>query len=272
MKALFPEDKNDPFDRQKCVCYEGKMRWDQEKISAQKALVLGVGGIGSCVAFSLARIGVGKITLIDRDVVETTNLNRQVLYAQKDVGRSKVEAAAECLRANHAVGGSRTEVVAHNLDILLRWQDVVAAAKDATVIFNCVDIGDDFDVVAIELAKSLGIPIGSASSYGFTYITEFWDARPESPMPLLYTDARKELLDKVVPHERLYAYETLDFLRKPSLPDTRSVGSTVFVAMSGGLNIVNEWAMSLMFGLGYPRMCLGSMTSMGTPESQIGFT
>lgn len=268
MKAAFPEDKSDPFDRQRCINNEGKIYWDQKKLSSQKVLVLGVGGIGSCVAFNLARIGVGKITLVDRDVVETTNLNRQMLYTHKDLGKSKAEAAAESLKANHIVGS--TEVVWHNLDILLRWKDIVEMAKESTVIFNCVDIGDDFDVVAIELAKSLGIPIGSASSYGFTYITEFWDGKPDSPMPFLYEGAKKELLEKVTPHERLYSYEKIDFLTKNAVPDTRSIGSTVFVAMSGGLNIVNEWALNLMFDFKYPRMCMGNMTTMG-PETVTGF-
>lgn len=268
MKAAFPEDKNDPFDRQKCINYEGRVYWDNDKLKSQKALVLGVGGIGTCVAFNLARIGVGKITLVDRDVVETTNLNRQMLFTHKDVGKSKAEAGAESLKANHIVGD--TEVVWHNFDILLHWTEVVKLAKESTVIFNCVDIGDEFDVVATELAKSLGIPIASASSYSFTYITEFWDGKPDSPMPFLYEGARKELLEKITPHERLYAYEKIDFLKKNSVPDTRSVGSTVFVAMSGGLNIVNQWALNLMFDFKYPRMCIGNMSTMGS-ETVTGF-
>ena len=268
MKAAFPEDKSDPFDRQRCINFEGQTYWDQNKLSSQKVLVLGAGGIGSCVAFNLARIGVGKITLIDRDVVETTNLNRQMLYTHKDVGKSKAEAAAESLRANHIVG--KTEVEWHNIDILLHWQEIVRMAKESTAIFNCVDIGDDFDIVAIELGKSLGIPVGSASSYSFTYGTEFWDGKPDSPMPFMYEDARKDLMEMITPNERLYGYEKIDFLRKNAVPDTRAVGSTVFVAMSGGLNLVNQWTMNLMFGIKFPRMAIGNMAKMG-PETVTGF-
>lgn len=55
--------------------------WDQAKVESQVCLVLGVGGLGSGVAMGLARMGVGKIILVDKDVVDLTNLNRQILYS-----------------------------------------------------------------------------------------------------------------------------------------------------------------------------------------------
>ena len=59
--------------------------------------MLGVGGLGGWVALNLACCGVGEMLLLDFDKVELSNLNRQVLYSEADIGRFKAEAAAERL-------------------------------------------------------------------------------------------------------------------------------------------------------------------------------
>src|SRR5437868_15452996 len=63
-----------------------------------RALVIGVGGLGCPAALALARAGVGTLGLVDPDVVDVSNLPRQVLYDPGDVGRAKVTVAAERLR------------------------------------------------------------------------------------------------------------------------------------------------------------------------------
>ena len=70
----------------------------QLKLSRGSVLVVGAGGLGSPVAFYLAAAGVGRIGLIDGDVVDVSNLQRQILHSTPDVGRPKVESAAEKLR------------------------------------------------------------------------------------------------------------------------------------------------------------------------------
>ena len=70
----------------------------QEKLKAGSVLIVGLGGLGSPLAMYLAAAGVGRIGLVDFDRVEVTNLQRQVLYGENDLGRDKVEAAAERLR------------------------------------------------------------------------------------------------------------------------------------------------------------------------------
>jgi molybdopterin/thiamine biosynthesis adenylyltransferase len=69
----------------------------QQRLRAARVTVLGLGGLGSYVALILASIGVGDLLLVDFDTVEKSNLNRQVLYRDADLGRAKVEAAAERL-------------------------------------------------------------------------------------------------------------------------------------------------------------------------------
>ncbi len=71
----------------------------QKRIDRASVLVVGAGGLGSPVAYYLAAAGVGKIGIVDNDVVDMSNLQRQILHTTADVGRKKVESAREALLA-----------------------------------------------------------------------------------------------------------------------------------------------------------------------------
>ncbi|MEL7058844.1 MAG: molybdopterin-synthase adenylyltransferase MoeB [Acidobacteriota bacterium] len=73
----------------------------QRRLAAARVLLIGVGGLGSPAALYLAAAGVGTLGLVEDDVVDRTNLQRQILYADEDVGRPKIEVAARRLRALH---------------------------------------------------------------------------------------------------------------------------------------------------------------------------
>ncbi len=89
---------------------EGFGREGQRKVHAASVLLVGVGGLGSPIATYLTGAGIGKLGIIDDDVVSITNLHRQVLYTEKEVGLSKAECAKKRLTAlNHDV-----EIVAYN--------------------------------------------------------------------------------------------------------------------------------------------------------------
>jgi molybdopterin/thiamine biosynthesis adenylyltransferase len=71
----------------------------QERLGAAHALVIGAGGLGSPVALYLATAGVGRITLVDPDVVDLTNLQRQIAHGMARLGRPKAASAAEAMAA-----------------------------------------------------------------------------------------------------------------------------------------------------------------------------
>ena len=87
----------------------------QRTIERSHAFVVGVGGIGCNIIFQLLRIGVSRFTLIDPDVVEISNLNRQVLFTSQDIGRTKVHVAREYIERNSRVPA---QVVVHACDFL----------------------------------------------------------------------------------------------------------------------------------------------------------
>ena len=88
--------------------------------------LLGVGGLGSWAAYALACCGVGELVLVDGDVVEESNFNRQILYRERDLGRPKVEAAAEALAEFDST--CRLTPVPRRLEGVAAISEVVAGA------------------------------------------------------------------------------------------------------------------------------------------------
>lgn len=97
--------------------------------------IVGLGSVGSLVAETLARMGVTRLTLIDFDRVEAHNLDRTVMATRADLGRLKVEAAAERIR--QIATTDRVEVVAVPYSVV--EAEGYRAALDSDVIFSCVD-------------------------------------------------------------------------------------------------------------------------------------
>lgn len=105
----------------------------QEKLKAASVLLIGAGGLGAPVGLYLAAAGVGRLGLVDSDRVELTNLQRQVLYGQEDVGRPKLEAAARRLRSLNPsleLELFETRFSAANAEEIARGYDLVVDGSD----------------------------------------------------------------------------------------------------------------------------------------------
>ena len=105
----------------------------QAKIRAAKVLIVGAGGLGSPCALYLAAAGVGIIGLADDDTVSLSNLQRQILFRTVDVGRSKVEAGAEALKALNPgvqINVHTVRVAPGNVAALIADYDIVADGSD----------------------------------------------------------------------------------------------------------------------------------------------
>jgi molybdopterin/thiamine biosynthesis adenylyltransferase len=99
----------------------------------RSALVIGAGGLGGPALLTLAAAGVARLVLVEDDVVETSNLNRQPLFAEADQGRRKAEVAAARLRALHpalSIEARDVRFDAGNALALLRGVDVVVDGSD----------------------------------------------------------------------------------------------------------------------------------------------
>jgi molybdopterin/thiamine biosynthesis adenylyltransferase len=105
----------------------------QEKISAGKVLIIGTGGLGSPVALYLAAAGVGTIGLVDGDVVDLSNLQRQVIHFTPDIGRLKVISAKDKIAAiNPEVNiiTYETRVNASNIADIIKGYDFIVDGTD----------------------------------------------------------------------------------------------------------------------------------------------
>ena len=105
----------------------------QEKLLSAHALVIGAGGLGSPVALYLASAGIGKITLVDHDEVDLTNLQRQIVHTTARVGQPKVESAKQALQQINPEVNVIALCERANAD---RLQALVASA---TVGLDCTD-------------------------------------------------------------------------------------------------------------------------------------
>ncbi len=105
----------------------------QERIMQARALVIGVGGLGSPAAMYLATAGVGHLTLVDHDTVDATNLQRQIAHTEARVGMAKVASARETLLAiNPAlqITALAERADAARLEVLVAQADVVLDCSD----------------------------------------------------------------------------------------------------------------------------------------------
>src|SRR4026208_190406 len=105
-----------------------------EKLRKAKICVVGVGGIGNPVVTLLTAMGVGKLKIVDRDIIEISNLHRQHLYTENDIGRVKVEAAKERLQKINSsveIEALPNSVTKYTAESIVNGFDIVVDALDS---------------------------------------------------------------------------------------------------------------------------------------------
>jgi len=123
---------NDWFIRQKEISW-----FSQEKVSSLTLSILGVGGIGCNLALLVARLGVKKIILIDNDMIEASNLNRQTLYSKQDMGKRKVDTAKFTLEN---LDNLCSEIAAYDFDLFEKWQKTIEIVRESDYVLNGLDL------------------------------------------------------------------------------------------------------------------------------------
>jgi len=105
----------------------------QQKLLDSHVLIIGLGGLGSPVAMYLAAAGIGKLTLVDDDAVELSNLQRQIVHTEQDLDRLKVESAADSLLALNSglqIEMKTSRLTKQELSIVVEVVDVVVDCSD----------------------------------------------------------------------------------------------------------------------------------------------
>jgi sulfur-carrier protein adenylyltransferase/sulfurtransferase len=173
-KTLKPEDL-ERYKRHLLIPEVGEK--GQLKLLNSKALIVGAGGIGSPVAWYLAAAGVGTIGIVDDDIVDRTNLQRQILHTENSVGTHKVDSAKERLEAlNPAIKivPIKERLNADNIDSILSGYDVVL---DGTDNFTTRYLINDACV-------KLKIPNVHGSVFRFEgQVTTFWPSSEQENAP-----------------------------------------------------------------------------------------
>ncbi|MFB0559668.1 MAG: ThiF family adenylyltransferase [Candidatus Lokiarchaeia archaeon] len=151
------DSEKERYDRQMRISGWGEE--GQKKLKQSKVVVMGVGGLGCPASIYLAAAGVGNLVLVDKESSELSNLNRQILYWQKDLGKPKVLSAKEKmeeLNPEVKVEAIQTEITDQNIDGLV---------SGATII---VDAMDNFKTRFIinEISVKKRIPFVHAGIYG----------------------------------------------------------------------------------------------------------
>jgi molybdopterin/thiamine biosynthesis adenylyltransferase/rhodanese-related sulfurtransferase len=145
----------------------------QRRLRNAAVCVVGAGGLGSPALLYLAAAGVGRLGVVDRDVVDLTNLQRQVLHGAGDVGRAKVESARDALQRidpDLVIDVHDVDLTAANAEEVLRGYDVV------------LDGTDNFPTRYLvgDACTALGVPLVWGSVLGFdAQVSVFWSTPPE---------------------------------------------------------------------------------------------
>lgn len=161
----------------------------QQALKKSRVLIIGLGGLGSPVALYLAAAGVGFLSLADNDEVDFSNLQRQIVHGEHNIGMSKVESAAESLRQLNPNVALQTHAVRLEGEILL------SALEQIDLVVDCTDnFSTRFEINRACVATK--VPLVSGAAIRMEGQVSVFDSRnAESPCyQCLYSDVSDEQL------------------------------------------------------------------------------
>ncbi|WP_073435815.1 HesA/MoeB/ThiF family protein [Halomonas cupida] len=132
----------------------------QQRLLDGHALIIGAGGLGSPVALYLAAAGVGRLTIADDDLVEVSNLQRQIAHGESDLGVNKAESAAASARALNP--GCRITAIDHRLEA----EALRAVVSEADVVLDCTDRFSSRYAIN-QACVTAGVPLVSGAAIRF---------------------------------------------------------------------------------------------------------
>jgi molybdopterin/thiamine biosynthesis adenylyltransferase len=144
--------------RQTCLPDVGET--GQAALRAAHVLVVGVGGLGAPVLQYLIGAGVGRLTLVDGDIVALSNLHRQTLFRETDVGQAKARVAVKTLRALNS------DCVIVPYEVLLDPSNASELVAQSTLVLDCADSFATSYILS-DTCKTLNVPLISASALEF---------------------------------------------------------------------------------------------------------
>lgn len=227
---------NDQFQRTRMLIGQENL----DRLAGSKVLVFGVGGVGGYVCEALCRAGVGRIDIVDKDVVDATNINRQIIATHETVGRPKVEVCRE-------------RMLSINPDVIVDARECFYLPEKASEFdFGAYDyVVDAVDNVTAKIdiicnARAAGVPVISSMGTGNKLdptMFKIADIEKTQVCPLAKV-VRKELRKRGVSGVKvLYSEEEP---RKPLSDDTRTPASISFVPSCAGLIIAGRVILDIL--------------------------
>ena len=145
----------------------------QQRLLNSHALVIGLGGLGSPVALYLAAAGVGKLTLVDDDEVELSNLQRQIIHREKSVGEAKVTSAADSIAALNK------DIIVNTITQRL---DQTALEQQVALVDVVVDCSDNFETRFLlnAVTQKMNKPLVSGAAIRMEGQITVYDPRQEN--------------------------------------------------------------------------------------------
>lgn len=220
-------DINDIYQRTELVIGKEGIN----KLKKSKVCICGVGGVGSYTVEALARIGVGNITVIDKDVVDITNINRQIIATVENIGRSKVSVCKE--RINNINPSINVECLETFLD--------------ESNIPNYILADYDYVVDAIDSINSKVELIKHCKKNNIKIISSMGMANKINPLMIKVSDIYKtsvcplaKIMRKKLKEQGIKKLKVVYTEETPIKNDTNILGSVSFVPSVAGLVIASE--------------------------------